>query len=392
MSNHILWLAGWYPNMLSPLDGDFIQRHAKAVSLLNKVTVIFVKKDTGGIITKDVKKDVIITDNLTEIIVYYHPWKSGVKLIDRFLSKKKYNNIYRTILKQYIDENNVPDIVHIHVALNVEWQALWLKKKYSIPLLVSEHWSGYLAEAKPNLKDYNLLYKYGLQILFKLADEITVVSKVLGEALTEKFQIKNYHVIPNVVDTEIFFPAQKQPSPVTKFIHVSLLNYQKNFNDIIEAFYLINKKGYNFQLTVYGPASFQLTQQVKNLDLRDKIIFKNEVPQTLLAKDMQQADALILFSRYETFGCVVIEANACGLPAILSDIPVFKEYVIENETGMFAKSGDPKDLAAALINFINKKNFFSQTKIASYAKRKFSYQIVAEQFNGLYKSILNKSC
>jgi glycosyltransferase involved in cell wall biosynthesis len=389
MSNNILWLASWYPNVLSPYDGDFIQRHAKAVSLINRVTVFFIKKDEKGVITKNVKKEVAKTGNLTEIIVYYHSLKTGITFLDRLLSRKKYNSVYRKTLEKYIEEKSVPDLVHVHVVLNVIRQTLWLKKKYSIPFLVTEHWTGYLSVAKPNLENYYPLYKKWLQKIFKEADRITVVSKVLGEAITDRFKIKKYQVIPNVVDTNIFFPVQKHLSSLIKFLHVSLLNYQKNPHDIIEAFYLVKNRGYNFQLTVYGPNNIQLEQQVLNRDLEEQIIFKAVVPQNILVKDMQKSDALVLYSRYETFGCVVIEANACGIPAILSDLPVFREYIIENKTGIFAKPNDPENLADIIINFIQERNSFSQMGISNYTKSKFGYEVIAKQFDEVYKSILS---
>ena len=130
MSNNILWLASWYPNALSPFDGDFIQRHAKAASIINTITVLFVKKDEEGIITKNVKTEVTTTGTLTEIIIYYHPLKTGITIPDRLFSRKKYNNVYRKALKKFIEKKGVPELVHVHVALNVIWQALWLKKKY----------------------------------------------------------------------------------------------------------------------------------------------------------------------------------------------------------------------------------------------------------------------
>jgi len=389
MSNNILWLAGWYPNALSPFDGDFIQRHARAVASIKNITVLYVKKDEKKIITADIQKPITQTGNLTEIIIYYHPLTTGIKFLDKLLSRKKYNSIYRKTLKKLIEEKGIPDLVHVHVALNVMQQALWLKKKYSVPFLISEHWTGYLPEAKPNLDNYNHIYKRWLQKIFNEADAVTVVSKVLGDAIQNRFKI-NYQVIPNVVDKNIFSPVQKQHSSTTKFIHVSLLNYQKNPQDIIEAFHLIKKQKYNFQLTIYGPDNIELKQLVNDKDLQAEIIFKKEVPQNILANDMQQSDALILYSRYETFGCVVIEANACGIPAIVSDIPVFKEYLVENMTGIFAKENNHSALAEKIIYFINNKKTFSSAEISNYTKNIFSYDVVAQQFAAVYKNILEK--
>jgi glycosyltransferase involved in cell wall biosynthesis len=122
--------------------------------------------------------------------------------------------------------------------------------------------------------------------------------------------------------------------------------------------------------------------------LDQEIIFKDEVPQNLLAPDIQSADALVLFSKYETFGCVVIEANACGVPAILSDLNVFKEYSIDNKTAVFAKQGDAGSLAASLKNYIDNKSTFISKEIAEYTRSKFSYEVVAQQFDALYQSYL----
>ena len=50
----VLWLVSWYPNRLAPFNGDFIKRHAEAVSLYHDVQVIYVVRDTNGLLTKDV--------------------------------------------------------------------------------------------------------------------------------------------------------------------------------------------------------------------------------------------------------------------------------------------------------------------------------------------------
>ena len=179
MSNYILWLPSWYPNTFSPLDGDFIQRHARAASLLNKIIVVFVKKDEAGNVTKTVKREVTTLGNLTEITIYYHPRKTGIKLLDKFLSRKMYNSVYKKTLEDLVN-NNKPDLVHVHVTLPAGNIALWLKKNYSLPFIISEHWTGYLPEAKPNLDNKSFLYKGQLQKVFKNAEAVTTVSNVLG--------------------------------------------------------------------------------------------------------------------------------------------------------------------------------------------------------------------
>ena len=86
MESYALWLTSWYPTSIFPYDGDFIQRHAKAVSIHQKVVVVYVKKDDEGIITNKSKKTTSVNNNLKEVVVYYHPKKTGIKFIDRIVS------------------------------------------------------------------------------------------------------------------------------------------------------------------------------------------------------------------------------------------------------------------------------------------------------------------
>lgn len=388
MNKNILWLPGWYPNILSPYDGDFIQRHARAAALFQKVTVIYIKKDEKGIVTQNKKIITSLQHNVNEIIVFYHPVKTGINFLDRFLSAIKYKKTYRKVLSDYIKETGKPDLVHVNIALKAGIQALWLKKVYNIPFVLTEHWTGYLPEAKFGLKDLSIFQKQTIQKIFKASNKITVVSEVLGNAISKQFDIKGYSIVPNVVDTSVFF-AQDHPknSPV-QFIHISSLQYQKNVPAIIEAFNLVKKKGYAFRLLIYGPAVSGLKQLVQKNNLGESIQFKNEVPQIELAPALRTSDALILYSHYETFGCVVIEANACGVPAILSNLPVFKEYITAYENGIFVTPDNPAELANKIEDFILGKYKFNKQSIAEKAAKEFNYQTIGSQFAAIYENLL----
>lgn len=124
----VLWLCSWYPNKLKPFDGDFIQRHAQAVSSLHHVYVIFIKKDEDGIITKEVKEETQTHNNLTETIVYYRPLKTGISFFDKVISNRKFKKLYKEVIGKYISVNGKPALVHVHVALKAGMLAVWLKK------------------------------------------------------------------------------------------------------------------------------------------------------------------------------------------------------------------------------------------------------------------------
>ncbi len=389
MNKNILWLASWYPNVLTPYDGDFIQRHAKAVSIYRTITLLHIKKDEHGVVTKDVKIVSTASGNLNEMIVFYHPVKTHIRMLDRLLSSIKYKQVYKKILKKYIKENGKPLLVHVHVALKAGLMALWLKKNFNIPYILSEHWHGYLQQATQGFNKLNIVQQKWTTMMFKNAEAVTVVSEVLGKEIERQFATP-YFVLPNVVDTNIFKPGDHEKNKPVKFIHISSLSEIKNIQGIIEAFGLVKKKGYQFQLLIYGPSVSALEKFIEENDMHESITMNNEVAQDRLAAAIKRCDALILYSYYETFGCVVIEANACGVPAILSDLPVFREYIVENKTGIFALPGNPEALATAIVNFIKNQEVFDRQEIATITKNKFRYEVIGARFDQLYTSVLKK--
>jgi len=384
----VLWLASIYPSKLFPYDGDFIQRHARATSLFCEIEVLHVVKDENGIVTQDVKEMVVTNGQLTERIIYYKPIKSSIRFIDRFLSSLKYKRLSRAAVKKYISENGEPAFFHLHMAMKSGLTALWAKRKYNIPYLLTEHWSGYQDEAVPNINDYNFIYHYYWNKIITGAMASTYVSADLQKLIERKYKINYTLVIPNVVNTGVFYPGERTQDDTIRFIHVSTMLYQKNPEAILQALALV-KHEFKFEIYFYGLLTAPQVELITRLSLQQQVLLKGEVPQEELAKSIQQCDALILYSRFETFGCVLIEANACGVPVIVSDLDVFHEIVEEGVNGIFAKGEDPEALADKIKEFVAKKNSFNKNSIAATAAEKYNYKKVGQQFFDLYKKILS---
>ena len=84
---HILFVSTWFPNRISGLNGDFVQRHAKAVSSLHKVSMLHVEGD------KEIDKSIIekhtTNENYQEVIVFFP--KSNYSIINFFRKFKSYH-------------------------------------------------------------------------------------------------------------------------------------------------------------------------------------------------------------------------------------------------------------------------------------------------------------
>lgn len=388
----ILWLASWYPNRLAPLNADFIQRHARAVSLYHEVDTIFVVRDAEGKVTKSVKQEIIREGQLTQHVIYYYSRKMAVPAVDRFFSQLKYGRLFKKYIRQYIHEKGLPSLVHLHVGMKAGLLAMWMKRTYNIPYIVTEHWTGFLPEAAERFDGFSFYIQKKWKQLLAGASGISVVSVYLGKHLSAlPVSMPPVKIIPNVVDTRIFFPVKKEKESVTKFIHVSGLGFQKNPEAILKAFTIVKKTNPSFRLTIFGPYNGQILSLVKNSELSGSVSLHAEVPQQELAHYMQQADALVLYSRYETFGCVVIEAQASGVPVIVSDIPAMHELVQDGKNGVLVKQDDPSALADRILWFMENQDTFDKAGIAEDSAAKYNYARTGKIFSEWYAGFIAAS-
>jgi len=382
----VLWLASWFPNRTSPFNGDFIERHALATAaFVDQLFVVAIVKDDAmekGA-TEIVKKQ---TGNLIVYTVYYGRGRFG--LAEKLLSFRKYFSLQKKIYQLIANEFGRPDLVHVHVPMKAGLFAQYLERKYDIPYVVTEHWAGYNRLCRPNIFDLGKTFIKLNNLVLKNARVLLPVSNDLGKMINDDFTTINYRVVPNVVDTTIFFPADKKENDVLQLIHVSTMGYQKNMEAVVAALVLWKQKGGRFELNCYGPVNKKLVKLVQQQSLAQQVFFHGELAQPLIAKAMQQSDALILYSRYETFGCVLIEANACGIPVIVSNLPVFHELVQQDVNGVFAEGDNPPALASALAAFDTDKNKFNKSNIAEAARQRFSYQTIGQQIKDVYVELL----
>ena len=157
---YILWLPSWYPCKLTPYDGDFIQRHAQAVSLYYPVHVLHIIRDKEGVVTKDTSVEERQDGNLKETIIYYYCKPSFFKLADSFLSIRKYTRTYQDFLAGHFAEYGLPALVHVHIAFKAGIIAKWIRKNRGVEYLITEQWTVYLEEAKPNFSNLSFSARY----------------------------------------------------------------------------------------------------------------------------------------------------------------------------------------------------------------------------------------
>src|SRR5438067_8081370 len=385
---YALWLPSSYPSKIEPYNGDFIQRHAQAASAFIPVHVLYFVRDKGKRFTRSIHVEEQQKRNLVETIVYYATRDSAIGIIDQFFSMYQFRKLYKKTITDLFSSRGLPKVVHVHIAFKAGIVATWIKKKYEIPFFLSEHSTIYLTEARPNLQQLGILKKYLISRIISKASKVFCVSDYLGKAMKRKWPSINYKVIPNVVDTRLFYPAASVTHKAHSLIHISNLNYQKNPQALFAAMKILKDRGIEFSLEVFGVRDGDVEALANKHGVEGQINFHEEVPQQILAQHLRNADLLILFSRYETFGCVIIEANACGVPVVVADMPVMHELVTHNRNGVLVKPQTAAALAESVINIIHRKVEFNKNEIVATVSM-YDYSAVGKMFLDEYVSFDN---
>ena len=384
---YTLWLCSWYPSLIRPLEGDFIQRHARAVATHTPVHVLALVHDEYGLVTKNTLVQEFEQHDLRETIVYYHTKKTGLSYIDKFFKLIAFTRIFKRRLQMLINQRGKPQLVHNHVVMHAGLLALWLKRIYNIRYIVSEHWTGYLPEATPNFRSFNPWSKRKWRQVMRSAVAVTAVSEYLCMHLSKLADDKPVQRIANVVDEHVF-ALYRGPQKKRQFIFAGTDAWQKNIAAITTAASILIDAGHEFTLLAVVPESQRDPILLQTDVIKNNIIFLDEMPQLQLATLIRESAALILYSRYETFGCMVIEANAAGVPVIVSDIAPMLELVRDGENGLLAGQNDPQELAKAMAEILNSEHVFNAQNISSKTLAEFGYATVGKQFVELYEKML----
>lgn len=385
-----LWLTSWYPNKLDAMNGDFIQRHARAVSLCAKITVIHAEPD----FTHSMKGVETSTEdgNLKEIITYYPVSKSNL-IVSKFITGMRYKKIMKAQVKKYIRENGLPDIVHVHVPMKAGIIALWLKKKYEIPFVVTEHWAIYNDEAADKFTSRNFLFKSYTKRILNECSLFLPVSDHLGKAVNKIVTEVAYKPIPNVADTHLFFHKKKndEDKNIFAFIHVSTMKFQKNPHGIIKVFSLFIKENTLSKLVMVGENFEAVAAYATELKIpTENIEFTGLLTYPEVAQKMKNSDACILFSRFENLPCVIIEALCCGLPVISTNVGGIAELINESN-GLLIKSEDEDALLESMKKMYSSYSNIDRENISAEAISKYNYETIGKEICGVYEEVIKAS-
>ena len=283
------------------------------------------------------------------------------------------------------------DIIHAHGMHRVPAGivAFFIAEKYRKPYILTLHGS----DVNYMMKKWRKRY---IPFLERAERTIFVSNALLERAKQFGYSGKNAMVVPNGFDPNIFKPLEKELirkelgiySPGYKYVgFVGNLNYVKRADKLAEIFLKIAKSIGNVKFIVVGDGQLRRKLEKSLRDENLEAVLIGRVSQVDVAKYMNAMDVMILQSRNEGFGAVVIEAQACGTCVIGSSnggIPEaigFEEYVVEE--GPDFEERFAKKVADVL------RNGYDRQKIVQRAQ-KYTWEYIVKMEKQVYEAVLQE--
>ena len=394
-----LFITPWYPTKYDAMSGLFVFRHAEAVLSQDiDVHVLYICYHP------DVKKhyvEHIHSHGVKQTFFYYPDKKNSITEIKHLFKAWRY----------WHSHYGLPDIIHLNVLTKQIILPLYIKKRYNIPFVLTEHWTGYLPENGAFYR--NKLKEFHKKAITE-ASMVMPVSDLLADAMKNALSnnLRDITVIPNVVNDLFYSLSKNEYSKTTHpknkekfvFLHVSCFNNEaKNTVGIVEATeqLLAIRDDFKVKMVGTGP-DFELTKaaaNIKGLTNRGIIEFTGELLTEQVAIEMTEADAFILFSNYETAAVVLQEASVMELPIISTSVgiaPMILHPITKTENdikissqGILVPHKDTNTLCYAMNYMIDHINDFS-TRDNSNTKNEYTYKSIGEKISAVYKQTISR--
>lgn len=287
------------------------------------------------------------------------------------------------------------DILHVHYAIPHAVCAILAKQmsKVDVKIVTTLHGTditvlGY----DPSLSE---AIKFGIE----KSDVVTAVSKSLIEQTHELIQPdKKIETVYNFIDERIY--QKREANHLKKefgikddekvVIHVSNFRPVKRVQDVVKTFARISAAmPAKLLLVGDGPEMTPVCRLVKKLGLTDKVHLLGK--QENLDELYSISDLKLLLSEKESFGLVALEAMACGVPCIGTNVGGMPEVIEHGKTGYICELGDIDDISAKAIFLLSNQQIHHQfaNNGVTVVNTKFRAQEIVGQYEQLYYKLLN---
>lgn len=238
--------------------------------------------------------------------------------------------------------------------------------------------------------------------LFKIADAITYASEsYMEKSAVSDFFVKNkqkFILLPFGVDTERFKPRPALETPNTKYIlfvgGLDKAHYFKGIENLLRASQHILSDTLHLRIVGKGDMEDDYKKLAKDLGINEFVDFAGGASDEDLVKHYQGASLLVLpsINGHEAFGIVLLEAFACGVPVVASNLPGVSSVFSNGVQGFFVEPNNIDDLKEKIQTMFadeNKRRIMGDNA-RHLAEDKYSFESIMKNLKNLYENLPNK--
>ena len=380
-------IPSWYPTEIHPESGSFFRDRASILQK-NGIEIII-----GAPVTHSLKDFFRFSHNNTiqvdingELPTYL---LESINIFPKMekLFFKRYKKFAITIFNKLLETHGLPDLVMIHSSLWAGGALGEILNKNDIPFVLTEHLKEFLI---PN--GFSTFQKNIIHNTYSMASQILLSSSSLKNAISKNFNThkSKLNLLPNPVD-ESLFTLRKIPNnkPQLTIVCISLFRPEKRIDLVLESFNNLVHSGIKAKLKLIGdgPLKHEIENQIQKLGVSDLVELPGYLPQKRIIDELHNSHFLVLPSDIETFGMVLVEAQACGLPVVATDCGGPKD-IVTAESGILVTPGSVSELAGGMQKLIRSFDEFDPSEIRNSVIQKFGQQSYAESIINITANLI----
>ena len=297
-----------------------------------------------------------------------------------------------------------PDVIHLHHPFVLSMPAIMYAAKLKIPKILTIHTQyeryAYYISPIPKVITNEAIRR----IIFNLANKVDVIttpSHSMKDFISKYGVKKEMVVIPNAIDLSLFQEKKDDYSNKLKdqiglqendivLLYVGRISFEKNIDKIIKAMKILQKRNVtNIKLLLVGDgnATKKIKEMVHSLNLNEMVKFVGMVDNEIVKYYYSLSDIFVFASTSETFGMVIIEAFASGVPVLAVKAPGVIDIVTDRLDGILVEE-DVFQFAENLEMLVKNKDLRSKLSNGALNKAKnYSIANVSDQMLELYQSL-----
>jgi glycosyltransferase involved in cell wall biosynthesis len=362
----VLHLTFAYPTPQNPGNGIFVRDHVLAAARSNEVALVHLDRGGGAYAIEP-----LAGEDFPALRVRYPSSRLGY--VAHFAGAY-------AALRRLRRSGFEPDVIHAHFFL-AALPPLLLRSLFRAPVVVTEQWSVFLPEDPARLSPF---FVHVARIALRRAAFVITVSDALRRGMVAAGIRANYRIVPNVVDVQLFRPEPHEPGRPRRLVFVGLLYEAKGVPDLLRAVAaLASRRDFVLELVGDGPQRREYEQLAASLGLADVVHFLGFRTRREVADLLRKADLFVLTSLYDNNPNALLEALACGVPAVATRVGGIPEIVGAGD-GLLAEPGDPVSIAKAIAAALDHLERFDHEAIALAARRRFGPEAVGAALNEIY--------